>query len=167
MLFPDGWLASFAPIVRLASIHIRPFRIRFLNRRGLEEVGLCGLEIRILDDRGSDENDQVGLLARFAVTAERVAQYRDVAKQRNFRIAVANIVLDKTAQDQRVAAGDHDGSFHFSAVEDVTGVVGAAAFHGDRVEYARDFGDHLQVDAVVGCDARGHVECHAQVGVGD
>ena len=41
--------------------------------RGLEEVGLGQLEVAVFDDRGRQENEQVGLVALLGVAAKRTA----------------------------------------------------------------------------------------------
>src|SRR5205823_4139487 len=130
-IFGPGRLA---PVERLAAVPGRPVGVQSVGRRSrnLEEIALGRLEVRVFNNRGSDEDDQVGLLARFGIAAEGMSEQREVAENRNLGVAVADVILDEAAEDERIAAGNHHASLHLA---DVILVRLEGALHAKRLRH--------------------------------
>ena len=74
------------------------------------------LEVLILHNRRRNEDEQIGFLPRLGIGAKEITKDRDIAQNGDLGIAVADVILHQTAQDQRVAARDHDPGLNFTDV---------------------------------------------------
>src|SRR2546423_3413720 len=96
--------------------------------------------VMLVDDRRRDEDKQVTFHPRIQLFLEEVTQDWDIAQERNFRARLVNLVLEQSANGERIPALDQNVGIETARVDDRTGNGSPCEREGGVADLVADLG---------------------------